>query len=300
MSEFETDQNQIRTIDCMQQLELGENMPFLELITPLIAGNQLNKRYRWFLDKFSGISVAHDIGLKTVEWTITNGNNWLPFIQEIGVIVGYHEADTTNGERVASAEFMMPDYFLYDYGEDQPEGVSLLDMAGYYLFEDGIIIGEEKSSRDKDTALVLRRVLPSGYRISALKLKERLYNDKATCLEFSIIAGLAASLYPFLRTSGPFANNPIVDLQVIGAPGKNKLLGSEQDPLHYGVVILDSNDERWVMLAGREAYSEIEIIEAFKETKRLRRDGLTDEYLHHDLRAQALALKMIKKSRLTM
>ena len=109
--------------------------------------------------------------------------------------------------------------------------------------------------------------------------------------------GIAVS---FFKKSGPFVNNPIVDLQVIGVPGKNRLLGSEQDPLHYGVVILDSSEQRWLMLAGTEAYSEIEIIEAFKETKRLRKSGHTDEYLEHDLRAQALGLKMIRKSRLTM
>lgn len=300
MGESESSQAPIRAIDCMPQLEIDEYMPFLELIKPLMVGNELNRRYQWFLEKFSGISVAHGIGLKYVDWIVDPMDDRLSFIKKIGELVDYYEEGTDDGQLLAHAEFMMPDYFLFDDGVEDPESISLLDIAGFDLFNFGVIMDQERTSVDKDTAIVLKRVLPTGNRIHTRNFKDRLYKGNATCLEYSIIAGMTASLYPFLRTSSPFETYPIVDLQIVGVPGKNVLLGNAQDPLHFGVVILDSSDERWLMLAGVQAYSETEISDAFKECKRQRKNGNQDEELRRNLRAQALGLRMIKKSRLTM
>ena len=301
MGEPESGQSRRRAIDCLPQMELGESVPLLELIQPLMVGNQLNKRYQWFLNKFSGLSVVHDYGLKHVTWPAVQEGPMLPFIHEIDQFIEYYEEYTDEGTLMAHARFGMPDYFLFDEKDEESDYISLLDFMGFYLFEEGIITGANNGlSADKDITLVLDSVFLSKHRTNAREWKTRIQNGRPTCLETSIIAGLTASLYPFYRTSGPFANNPIVDVQIMGVAGSNFLLGSEQDPLHYGVVILDSNNKRWLMLAGVQAYSETEISDAFKECKELRRNGNQNKELTYILRAQALGLKMINKSRLTM
>lgn len=260
-------EEQLRPIDRVK-MELGEICPFLDIVAPYLEELNLNRRYRWFMERMAGINIACSLAYRRDQYSLPTGDSVEDFLQSLeraGGGIALYESKEHEGRLRVKVEWTLADYFLQD-GEYESTGVSLFDYIGFGLFENGLVKRTPKLGNVSPQLALLDTISSGSTGINTHKLLNRLDNGRATCLEATMLAAAAISLFQFYKES-------VQDMRIIGLGDKNFFLGDETDDQHFGLVIKDMAGQYGVMFAGARYLAQTFIDEKIRTVINAKRGG---------------------------